>query len=123
MKGLKLLLFLGLAGCFTAPLAFADDPMDGDTVTVVDDSTTPTDVVNRIALPDSASDTARERSSFGAGVANDAQDPNTQMGKGFGQQVSQDAQSRDLGDQVREDFQRNQRADPQGGGAGTHGRP
>jgi hypothetical protein len=124
MKTFNVWLSLCVVGCFAAPLAYAEDAGTGEeTVIVVDANETPTDIVKQITLPDSASDTARERSAFGIGVANAALDPSIEQGQEFGQQVSQDARSRDISEQVRQDVERNARADARGDNAGDHGRP
>jgi hypothetical protein len=110
MSRSKGLLALGLAACVGATLALAED-----TITVVGSDGTPDQILNEIALPDSASDNAREHARFGQTVANQAHDQASTMGHDFGQQVSSDA--RDLGAQLRQDVQADH------AGAGGHGRP
>jgi len=124
MSQSKFWLMLSLAGCLCAPFAYADDAtMEDDTVTVVDDGETPEDVTNQITLPDSASETAQEHSAFGQGVSALARDKGELTGHDFGQQVSEQARARELGNEVREDLQSNQRSDARGDNAGDHGRP
>ena len=102
--------YFGLAGLLFSPIGYADEDATDDTVTVVDEGETPADVASHIALPDAASDTAREHAAFGQGVANQAHDRAGELGRAFGQQISEQA--------------REQRSDARGGNAGDHpGRP
>jgi hypothetical protein len=101
------IVYLGfsLVGLLLSPIGYADEVTD-DTVTVVDEGNTPADVANLISLPDAASDSGREHSQLGLGVANQARD----LGREFGQQMSEQA--------------RDAHANAAGGNAGSHpGRP
>ena len=121
MNQSKFWLMLSIAGCLSAPLAYADDAATDDSVTVAAEGETPDQVANQLALPDAASDTARQHAAFGLGVANAAHDPAGATGRDFGQQVSIDA--RELGEQMRQDMQSNQHAAAGAANAGSHGRP
>jgi hypothetical protein len=83
---------VSLAGLLLSPISYADETTD-DTVTVVDESDTPEDVVSHITLPDAASDSGSEHSEFGLGVANQARD----LGRDFGQQISEQARDAHTG--------------------------
>jgi hypothetical protein len=109
-------LMLGIAALLSVPLAHADDSTTtvDTSIVVADDGESASDVVNHIALPDSASDTASEHAAFGQSVANQAHDRGDMTGREFGQSVA---------DQVRQDVQGNQHAAAGAGNAGTHGRP
>lgn len=115
MKTMKLsiamLLALGLIGA-TPVLAQDDDgPPENvppeDAMDVVDENATPDEVMNRIELPEDASDTAREASAFGLDTANDARE----RGRDFGQERADQArdQAREFGqdraEQAREQAQ------------------
>jgi len=98
--------YFGLAALMFSPLSFADEVAADDTVTVVEEGESATDVASQIVLPDAASDAAREHAAFGLGVANQARE----MGSAYGQQMAEQA--------------REQRADARGGNAGSHpGKP
>ena len=112
MNQSKFWLLLSIAGCLSAPLAYADDAATDDSVTVAAEGETPDEVANQIALPDAASDTAVEHSAFGLGVANQAHQGD--LGRDFGQSIA---------DQVRADVQSNQHAAAGAANAGSHGRP
>jgi hypothetical protein len=73
-----------IAGLILSPIGYADDVTD-DTMTVVDEGGTPTDVTK--ALPDVASDTADAQAAFGLGVAGQARD----LGREFGQSIAEQA--------------------------------
>lgn len=103
MKTMKLtvaiLLALGLIGA-TPVLAQDDDgPPENvppeDAIDVVDENTTPDEVMNRIELPEDASDTAREAAAFGLDTANEARE----RGRDFGQERAEQAreQAREFG--------------------------
>jgi hypothetical protein len=119
MNRSRVWLVLGVVGCLSVPLAYADDATTDDSVTVAGASDTPDQVAT--TLPDAASDTAREHAAFGQNVASQARDRGDMTGREFGQQVSTDA--RDLGAQMREDMQTNQHATAGAANAGSHGRP
>src|SRR5512139_1246008 len=102
MKQSNLWLILSIAGVLTSPMVYAEDTaMDEDTVTVVDEGETPEDVANTITLPDAASDVAHERAAFGQGVANQAHEQAQELGRDFGQDVSEQARNRELSNEIR----------------------
>jgi hypothetical protein len=96
-----------------APIALADsgDEIDEATITVVDEGSTPEDVVKVIELPDRASATAATKSASGLDTANKS----GQSGRDLGQQVSEDARNGNLGDQVRADTAQQVRGDSAAG--------
>ena len=96
--------FIGfaIAGLALSPVGHAD-AVPGDTMTVVDEGGTPTDITK--SLPDAASDTADAHAAFGLSVAGQAQDQARDLRREFGQSISE--QARDAHDAA-------------GGNAGSH---
>lgn len=64
------------------------------TMDVVPANAAPGAATKVIELPDTASDRARERSAFGHGVANKAREMRGELGRDFGQSVSESARER-----------------------------
>ena len=112
MNRSKVWLVLGVIGCLSVPLAYADDATSDDSVTVAGASDTPDQVAS--TLPDAASDNAREHAAFGQSVASQARDRGDMTGREFGQSIA---------DQVRQDVTSNQHASAGAANAGSHGRP
>ena len=115
MKSKFNLMMALLFGLTMSPVAYADeaDDMDEATITVVDESETPEDVVKVIALPEQASPTAVEKSASGLETANNAKE----NGSDFGQQVAEDARNDNISDQVREDARAQGRSEARGDNA------
>ena len=88
-----------LLGIAFVPVTFAAD--GGLTLIVIDDGVTPSEVVNMIPLPDSASDTGHEQSGFGRETAYDARNMGDDPGD-FGQQMSLEARAH-MRDALRRD--------------------
>lgn len=98
MMNAKLNLSLLLtAGLIMSPAVYADDETE-DTMTVVEEGQTPEDVVHTLALPEDASDQARESAAFGLDTANRARED----GRAFGQEMAERARGGDVGEQIRE---------------------
>jgi hypothetical protein len=127
MKSIFKLFVTTLLGVAIVPMAFADsdEEMDEATITVVDEGSTPEDVVKVIELPDHASATAATKSASGQDTANNAKDKSGESGREFGQQVSADAHSNNMSDQVRADAAQQARGDARSDNAGgnRHGPP
>lgn len=64
------------------------------TMGVVPANGTPEAVTKEIKLPDAASPQGQESSAFGLGVANQAREMRGELGRDFGQEVSQAARER-----------------------------
>jgi hypothetical protein len=85
-------LSLMLAAALLAGPAYAEDEDEGsadvgdeDTIVLIDDETTVEDIVSQIRLPESASETAREKAAKGLETANAARDG----GRAFGQSMAE----------------------------------
>ena len=81
--------------------AVADDEV---TMEVVDDADADErDYVDDIALPEAASETARDSAAFGLDTANDARERASEDGRAFGQATAREAreQGRDAGNAAR----------------------
>jgi len=117
------LIFALLSGLTIIPLAHADVAADMDeaTITVVDDGDTPADVVRVIELPDQASATGAGKSGSGIDTAKSAKDKSGDSGRDFGQQVSEDARSKNISDQVRADAKQQGNREARGNNAGGNG--
>jgi len=117
------LIFVVLLGVAIIPAAHADAAADMDeaTITVVDDGDTPDDVVKVIELPDQASATGAAKSASGIATANSAKDKSADSGRDFGQQVSEDARSKNISDQVRADAKQQGNSEARGNNAGGNG--
>lgn len=109
--------FALVLGVGIAPAAFADasDDTDEATITVVEDGATPDDVVKVIELPDQASATAAAKAASGIDTANAAKDKTGESGRDFGQQVAEDARSKNISDEARADAKQQGRSDNAGG--------
>ena len=112
------LIFVVLLGVAITPVAYADGIADvGEaTITVVDDGDTPDDVVRVIELPDQASATGAAKSASGIATANSAKEKSGVSGRDFGQQVSEDARSNNISDQVRADAKQQGNSEARGNG-------
>lgn len=111
------LLFIGVSA---APGAFAASS-DGDdageaTMMVVEEGATPENIVNIIELPRRASATARENRMRDTTAADDAR----QWGGQFGQQAAEEAKSKGLGEQIRDDMQQDRGRDVRGDNGQGH---
>jgi len=117
------LIFVVLLGVVIIPVAHADAAadMDDPTITVVGDGETPDDVVRVIELPDQASATAAAKAVSGIDTANSAKDKSGDSGRDFGQQVSEDARSKNISDQVRADAKQQGNSEARGSNAGGNG--
>lgn len=80
---------LALPGLASAQQQDLEVTMDVVPATAASDSATKV-----IELPAAASDRARERSAFGLGVANKAREMRGELGRDFGQSVSESARER-----------------------------
>src|SRR4029453_18577792 len=90
------LVFFALS--ISALVASAEDAPADDTVIVLDPLQTP----EELALPETASDSAVEHAQFGLSTANQARDQAPDLGREFGQQVSERAGSLDAGEGIRD---------------------
>jgi len=117
------LIFVLLLGLAIAPVAHADAAagMDEATITVVDDGDTPDDVVKVIELPARASASGVAKSASGIDTANSAKDKSGDSSRDFGQQISEDARSKNVSDQVRADAKQQGKSEARGNNAGGNG--
>ena len=100
------------------PAAVADEA-DEATITVIDEGETPEDVARVIELPPSASATASKKAgSAGSDAPNGVKAASTESGRDFGQQVSQDARSGNVADEVRADAAKEARGEARGNNGG-----
>lgn len=101
-KMMMSLITLLLAGIFAAVPVFAEDAVNApeeDVFRIADEAETIDEVENRIMLPESASETARERSLKGRETAGQARE----QGKEFGMDRSREAREGEMGmDRSRE---------------------
>jgi hypothetical protein len=95
--------------------------MDEATITVVDDGDTPDDVVKVIELPARASASGVAKSASGIDTANSAKDKSGDSSRDFGQQISEDARSKNVSDQVRADAKQQGKSEARGNNAGGNG--
>jgi hypothetical protein len=123
MKSKLELIFVLLLGLAIAPVAHADAAagMDEATITVVDDGDTPDDVVKVIELPARASASGVAKSASGIDTANSAKDKSGDSSRDFGQQISEDARSKNVSDQVRADAKQQGKSEARGNNAGGNG--
>ena len=117
------LIFVLLLGLAIAPVAHANAAagMDEATITVVDDGDTPDDVVKVIELPARASASGVAKSASGIDTANSAKDKSGDSSRDFGQQISEDARSKNVSDQVRADAKQQGKSEARGNNAGGNG--
>lgn len=115
---LTLLLAAGLA---LSPLAHAADEEADDTMTVVEEGQAPEDVVQTLALPDDASDQARESAAFGLDTANRAREG----GRELGEEMAERARGGDRGEEIRDTVgdARSDRGGDRGGDRGSDRTP
>ena len=99
---LKPYLFSLLAVFALSSPAYADDD---DTMMVVEEGATPDDIVKVIDLPSFAAPSAQGNAAFGQETANQAKT----LGKEFGQQMAEEAKSKHISEQVRDDILQNVR--------------
>jgi hypothetical protein len=103
----SLILAAGLALC---PALYAADAPPTDTITVVEEGSTPDAVVRTIALPEKASATAVEKSTKGLETANAARELRgnataaeaREQGREFGQRTAEQARQSNPSAQMRE---------------------
>jgi hypothetical protein len=93
---------------------------DEATITVVEEGAAPEDVVKVIELPPPASATAATKSAFGTDAASSAKDKSAGGGHEFGQEISEDAHSRDMSDQVRSDAREQGKNETRNDNAGSN---
>ena len=117
------LIFVLLLGLSIIPVAHADAvaELDEATITVVDDGDTPDDVVRVIELPDQASATGAAKSVSGIDTANSAKDKSGDSSRDFGQQISEDARSKNVSEQIRADAKQQGKSEARGNNAGGNG--
>jgi len=78
-----------------APAALAQQSDLDVTMTVVPANASAGSVLSEIKLPDAASDRARAASAFGQSIAGKASEMKGDLGRDFGQSVSEAAQNKD----------------------------
>ena len=126
MKSVLELLVVASLALAWVPAAVADEA-DEATITVIDEGDTPEDVARVIELPPSASATATNKAgSAGSDAPNGMKGASTESGRDFGQQVSQDARSGNIADEVRADAAKEARGEARGnsgGGSSKHSPP
>ena len=100
-KMMMSIITLLLAGIFAAAPVFAEDAVNApeeDVIGIAGEGETIDEVENRIMLPESASETARERSLEGRETAGQARE----QGKEFGMERSREAREGAMGERARE---------------------
>jgi uncharacterized protein YggE len=108
-SSLKIILILLLGGTVCSGALAEEDPGE-DTIVVVAVGATPEDIVNVIELPLRASSTAADHATANDNNANDA----TEFASEFRKQVAQEAKSKDISTQIRDDLEQNARRDARG---------
>jgi len=104
-----LILLSGGSLCSGALAEEAQNPGE-DTIVVVAVGATPEDIVNVIELPIYASSKAGYRATTNGNNANDA----TEVASEFGKQVAEEAKSKNINKQIRDDLDQNARRDARG---------
>jgi hypothetical protein len=98
MKRLMLQLVLVVLALAPAGEALAQQQDDLDvTMKVVPANSSAAAAMSEIRLPDAASDRAREASAFGLSTANKAREMKGDLGRDFGQSVSEAARATNMG--------------------------
>ena len=92
-KSMANVVFVLLSGFAGAVWAQQQDDLDV-TMKVVPANATGTGAVSEIKLPDAASDRARDASAAGISTANQARDMKGDLGRDFGQSVSEAARAK-----------------------------
>ena len=106
---LRIILILLLGGMVCSGALAEEDPGE-DTIVVVAVGATPEDIVNVIELPPRASSTAGDHATANDNNAHDA----TEFASEFGKQVAEEAKSKNINKQIRDDLEQNARRDARG---------
>jgi len=106
-KSLYTLLWITVSW-LAASVAYAEgDGAREDTLVVVEEGASPDDIMNVIDLPFSAAPQAGDHSPAGRSNAHDAKS----YGKEFGQQMADEAKSKNVGQSIRDEMQQSRRQD------------